>query len=172
MTGRDYPPAPGPGLHGRLPSVSRTSEGSQPLGAALAAIQVPPAIDRLESALDNLVLAATNDSAMLQQLTAANHVLTTLIATLTVANKKLVDAAAHRGGRPTPAGTTPRTSVARGYVIQTPFPGNYCWTHGHCVSQTHTSGTCVTKASGHKDAATAANMVGGSEKDKGWEART
>ena len=56
--------------------------------------------------------------------------------------------------------------------MQKPFPGNYCWTHGHRVSQTHTSETCGTKALGHQDAATAANTMGSIKKDKGWEART
>jgi hypothetical protein len=145
------------------------SGGSQPLGGAFAAIQAPPSIDRLESALDNLALAATNDSATLQQLVAANLALTTTVATLTAANKKLADAAANKGGRPPQAGTTPRPA---GRVTQKPFPGNYCWTHGHRVSQNHTSGTCGTKAPGHQDAATAANTMGGSERDKGWDTRT
>jgi hypothetical protein len=148
------------------------SGGGQPLGGALAAIQVLPTINRLESALDNLALAATNNLAILQHFIAANLALTTAVTTLTAANKKLADAAANKGGRPPPAGTTPRTSAAGGRVTQKPFPGNYCWTHGHRVSQNHTSGTCGTKAPGHQDAATAANTMGGSEKDKGWEART
>jgi hypothetical protein len=96
------------------------------------AIQVPPMIDRLKVALDNLALAAMNDSANLQQLTAANVALTTAVTTLTVANKKLTDAAVNRGGRPTPVGSTPRT--AGGRVTQKPVAGNYCWTHGHHVS--------------------------------------
>ena len=48
------------------------------------------------------------------------------------------------------------------------FPGNYCWTQGYCVSQTHTSDTCGGKAAGHQDTATASNTKGGSKKDKGW----
>ncbi len=52
-----------------------------------------------------------------------------------------------------------------------PFPGNYCWTHGHHISQHHTSAMCGNKAEGHKDAATASNTTGGSEADKGWNTR-
>ena len=63
-----------------------------------------PAIGRLETALDNLALAATNDTAVLQQLTSANLALTATIGTLTVTNKKLVDAMAWAKGTPT-AGT-------------------------------------------------------------------
>ncbi len=138
------------------------SGGGQPLGRALAAIQAPPIIDRLKSALDNLALAATNNSAMLQQLTAANLVLTAAATMLTAANKKLMDAAANWGGRPTPARTTPRTPAVGGRVTQKPFPGSYCWTHGHWVSKNHTSATCGSRALGHKDTATAADMMGGS----------
>ncbi len=47
-------------------------------------------------------------------------------------------------------------------------PGNYCWTHGHRISKEHTSATCVRKATGHRDDATAANTLGRSKKDKGW----
>jgi hypothetical protein len=89
------------------------SGGSQPLGGALAVIPAPSTIDQLESALNNLMLTATNDTAILQQLTAANLALTTAVTTLTVTNKKLVDAAA-KGGGPPPMGTTPCTPAAGG----------------------------------------------------------
>jgi hypothetical protein len=88
-------------------------------------------INQLESALDNLALAATNDLAVLQQLTAANLALTTMVTMLTAANKKLADLAANRGGRPSPAGTTPQTPAAKRHVMKNPFQGNYCWTHSH-----------------------------------------
>jgi hypothetical protein len=117
------------------------SGGSRLLGGALAVILAPPTIDRLESVLNNLALAATNNTAILQQLTAANLVLTTAVTTLTATNKKLVDAAAI-GGRPPPTGTTPRTPAAGGRRTKNPFPGNYCWTHGHRLSKNHMSATC------------------------------
>ncbi len=41
-----------------------------------------------------------NNTAVLQQLMAANLALTATIMLLTVTNKKLVDAATHRGGTP------------------------------------------------------------------------
>ncbi len=121
-----------------------------------------PSIDRLESALDNLALAATNDTAVLQQLTAANLALTATVTALTAINKKLVDTAARgKPAKPPAGGTTAREP-------NVPFPGNYCWTHGQKVSQHHTSATCGGKAPGHQDTATAANTMGGSEKIKGW----
>jgi hypothetical protein len=105
--------------------------GEQPLGRAHAAIQAPPTIGRIKLALNNLALAATNNLVMLQQLTSANLALMTAVMTLMAANKKLADSTANWWGRPTPAGTTPRTPAVGGRVTQKPFPGNYCWTHGH-----------------------------------------
>ena len=63
-----------------------------------------PAIGRLETALDNLALAVTNNTAVLQQLTLANLALTATIGTLTATNKKLVDAATARAKRAPIAG--------------------------------------------------------------------
>jgi hypothetical protein len=46
-------------------------------------------MDALAGLLDNLALAATTDRTTVQQLTLANLLLTTLVATLRAANKKL-----------------------------------------------------------------------------------
>ncbi len=124
----------------------------------------PGTIDRLETALDNLALAAANDTTVLQQLTSANLALTATNATLTAANKNLSEALAKfQATRPTTPGPPPTSNK--------PFPGNYCWIHGHCVSQMHTSATCGGKATGHQDKATTSNTMGGSEKNKGWNTR-
>ena len=40
----------------------------------------------------------------------------------------------------------------------------YCWTHGLGKNANHTSATCNNKAEGHKDDATADNMMGGNNK--------
>jgi hypothetical protein len=127
----------------------------------------PPAtFDRLEVALDNLALAATNNAAVLQQLTAANLTLTNTVAALTATNKKLVDAAATRL-----LATPPATGSRRPGSTTTnkPFKGNYCWTHGHRVSKAHTSAICLFPVAGHRKDATMANTYGGLEKDKGWD---
>jgi hypothetical protein len=89
----------------------------------------------------------------------------TTVTELTATNKKLVDAAARTKGAPvvTPAGRG-------GRVTKHPCPGNYCWTHGHCLSKGDTSATCANKAVGHHDDATASNTLGSCEKDKGWDA--
>jgi hypothetical protein len=79
------------------------SGGGEPLGGAHGVLPAAgPAIGRLEAALNNLALAATNDTAVLQKLTSANLALTATIAMLTVTNKKLVDGATARAkGTPT-----------------------------------------------------------------------
>ena len=126
----------------------------------------PPAtLDRLEIVLDNLALAATNNTAMLQQLMAANLALTNSVAALTTTNKKLLDAAAKQ---------VPATLLGMGRLPSSgapnkPFRGNYCWTHGYKCSKSHTSATCLYPAAGHRKDATLLNIFGGSEKDKGWD---
>jgi hypothetical protein len=148
-----------------------------------------PAIGHLKTALDNLALAAMNDTTVLQQLIAANLALTATITSLTATNKKLVDGATRWGGSPaatpgrgwtqaatlgwgwTQAATqaaTPVVTPAGIRATKKPCPGNYCWTHGHCVSKHHTSATSTNKAPGHRDNATASNTFGGSDKDKNW----
>jgi hypothetical protein len=140
----------------------QASGGGEPLRGANAVLPTPAVtIDRLGTALDNLALAAANDTTVLQQLTAANWALTTSNASLTAANKKLSEALARV---PAPAPSTPRLPKP----VNKPKRGNYCWTHGHRVSENHTSATCGAKAAGHMDAATASNTMGGSDADKGW----
>jgi hypothetical protein len=168
------------------------SGGGEPLGGAHGVIPAAtPAIGHLKTALDNLALAATNNTGVLQQLIAANLALTATITLLTVTNKKLVDAATRRGGTSaatpgqgwtqaatpgwgwTQAATqavTPAVTPVGIHATKKPCPGNYCWTHGYRVSKHHTSATCANKAPGHRNDATASNTFGGSDKDKNWNA--
>jgi hypothetical protein len=141
----------------------QASRGGEPLGGAHSVLPAPAStIDRLGTALDNLALAAANDTTVLQQLTLANLALTTSNAMLTAANKKISEALAKV------LTTTPHTpGTPRPPNKGKPFPGNYCWTHGHRISQLHMSATCNNKAEGHKDTATSSNTMGGSEADKG-----
>jgi hypothetical protein len=143
------------------------SGGGKPLrGAHGVTPALPPAMGRLKSALDNLALAATNNTAVLQQLMAANLALTSTIMMLTATNKKLVDSAVKTPSR---GSATPAVSSKNSRSTKNPFPGNYCWAHGHCCSEQHTSATCGNKATGHKDGATSLNTMEGSKKDKGWD---
>ena len=133
--------------------------GGEPLGGAHRVLPADPpvALNRLdlETALNNLVLATTNITAMLQQLTAANLALTNSVAALTATNKKLVDVAATSASCQRVAGTPPGTGWPPGSgASKKPFPGNNCWTHGYKCSKDHTSATCFYPATGHRKDAT------------------
>ncbi len=104
-----------------------------------------PTINCIGAALKNLALVASNDTTVLQQLIAANLLLTALVTLLKTVNKKLVDALARNKGVALPMGA-PTTGGGR--LTNKPFPGNYCWTHGHQVNQNHMSATCGNKAAG------------------------
>jgi hypothetical protein len=47
-----------------------------------------------------------------------------------------------------------------------PSPNNYCWTHGYKVANTHTILSCNFPKQGHKQEATRANKMGGSQANK------
>jgi hypothetical protein len=99
------------------------------LGGADAVIPTAaPTMDRIGKALKNLALVASNDTTVLQQLSAANLALTASVTLLTAANKKLANALAQSKGGTMPA-VAPAPAPAKGCNM--PFPGNYCWTHDH-----------------------------------------
>jgi hypothetical protein len=143
-----------------------------PLGSAHAVTPAPAAtIDRLGTSLNNLALAAANNTTVLQQLKESNLALSSLVTMLTAANKKLVGALAK--AKPTSPSAAAPGAPKPVRSTNTPFPRNYCWTHhGHQCSQHHTSATFSNKAVGHKDNMTAANMIGGSKANKGWNTCT
>jgi hypothetical protein len=125
-------------------------------------------MDALAGSLDNLALAATTDRTTVHQLTSANLLLTTLVATLAAANKKLTETVAHYnpapqghgGGRGGESNTARRGSKS--------IWGDYCWTHGYKVS--HTSKTCnvIGRKPGHDEGATVADTKGGADFNKDW----
>jgi hypothetical protein len=45
--------------------------------------------------------------------------------------------------------------------VKTTNNDSYCWSHGYQVAKSHTSATCNMKKSGHQDAATKNNNMGG-----------
>ena len=116
-------------------------------------------------ALDNIANAATNDSS--------------LIATLMTRIKALE----LKAGQPPPIIDTKTTTnttitgtipyVPRVYTLAEALasfdPAGYCHTHGYRVHASHTSATCKKKKRGHKNEATRADTLGGSNKYKGWE---
>jgi hypothetical protein len=103
--------------------------GGKPLdGAQAVTLTAVPTIDHINKALENLALAASNDTTILQQLTAANLALTVLVTSLTAANKKLTDALAHNKGGMVPAtSATPVVAPAplKACLSTRPFPSNY-----------------------------------------------
>jgi hypothetical protein len=144
--------------------------GGKPLGGAHAVIPTAaPTMACIGEALENLALAALNDTTVHQQLMAANLALTASVTLLRAANKNLEDVLARSKGGMTLV-AAPAPALAKG--CNKPFPGNYCWTHGNKVNQNHTSATCGHKTAGHKDNITSANTMGGSEADKGWNSRS
>ncbi len=148
----------------------QASGGGKPLGGAHKVIPTAaPTIDRIGSALKNLALVALNGTTVLQQLTPSNLALTASVTLLTAANMKLADALARNKGAVALA-LAPTTG--RGRMTNKPFPGKYCWTHGHWVNQAHTSATCRNKAAGHRDDAASTNTMGSSDADKRWNAHT
>jgi hypothetical protein len=143
----------------------QASEVGGPLGSTHAVTLAPAAtIDRLGTALNNLALIAANNTTGLQQLTLSNLACSSLVATLTAANKKIAEALTKAKPTSSPAAMPGAPKSVR--FTNTPFPGKYCWTHGHQCSQHHTSAICGNKAVGHKDVATAANTMGGSKANK------
>ena len=123
-------------------------------------------MDRINAALSNLALAATNNTTVLQQLTTTNVVLT---ASLTTASKKFSEAMAEAKGAPTPARMPGPLCVPKPH--NAPFPRNNCWTHCHRCNRNHTSAICTNKTEGPKDNATTANTMGGSKVNRWWNTR-
>jgi hypothetical protein len=151
--------------HIRCQRQLQASEGGKLLSGAHTVHPAPAGtIDCLGTALNNHALAAANDTTVLQQLSAASLALTATNALLMTANKRLSEALAKLQATKPGTPGTPCLSTKS-------FPGNYCWTHGFCVNQTHTSATCSGKGAGHQDVVTASDTIGSSQKDKGWHTR-
>ena len=106
---------------------------------------------RLATTTDGGFHSAANMSTIIPPIThlaAAAHISDLVAANLEIAQlkQKLVQAKK----------TTPRNTTGTKF---------YCWTHGTTSNEDHSSPECRSKATGHQDAATAANKMGGSEKD-------
>ena len=135
------------------------------------------AVVDIAEALDNLALAATTDrdvvaqlTAITQQLTATNKTLTEQLAKALESNNTLIKQVGHKTKIDTtsnlgnPTGT--RKPFDQAAWIASLDPNGYCWTHGYRVIMGHNSKDCGGKLGGHKDAATRANIMGGSVKGK------
>ena len=120
----------------------------------------------IEAALNSIANAATSDSALMTQIMAQLKAITTRMDTL-------------QHGQTQPAPKNPAKSskfVPRVYTQAEALaifdPTGYCSTHGWRVHASHTSLTCKKQGKNHNTAATRANTMGGSNKNKGWETNT
>ena len=125
----------------------------------------------LNAAMDNLVAIMSSDKGQVETLIATNADLTAQIKALTETNTRLTMENANLIGIITkiagnaPAATTGTSNANRDLNYD---PNGYCWTHGYRVHKNHNSANCKSKAPGHQDAATRANLMGGSTKNKDW----
>ena len=129
----------------------------------------PDAFTRLDGYLDNLANAATQEKTTLAQLIDNNASLTSTVTSLTTALASLTTAYTLLANGPPPAASAAKTA-SRSASSSKFEPGGYCWTHGYKVSKGHSSATCSNKSDGHKDTATRANIMGGSKRNKDWDA--
>ncbi len=118
-------------------------------------------MDALAGLLDNLALVATTNRTTVQQLTAAILSLTTPVATLMVANKKLTKNVACYNPAPQGHGSSRGHGGNNARCGPTEIWGNYCWSHGYKVL--HTSKICnvIGKKPGHDEDATVADTKQG-----------
>jgi hypothetical protein len=139
-------------------------------GTANSATQgdtIPPdAFSRLDGYLDNLASAATTKRTTLNQLVETNALLTTTIATLTASVTALTAAYTLIANKAAPAALQPTSGTPASRPRVGLDPNGYCWTHGYKVSLGHTSATCTNPKEGHQLAASRANTMGGSARNK------
>ena len=126
----------------------------------------PDTFTRLDGYLDNLAAAATTECTTLSQLIENNATLTANVTSLTASVAALTAAyAILAAGHKAP--TLPKAKDSKQSYLAV---NGYCWTHGYRVRKGHDSATCKDKADGHKEAATRANTMNGSNNNKGWDA--
>jgi hypothetical protein len=118
----------------------------------------------LTGLLDNLVLAATSNKTMVQQLLVANLALTTSVATLTATSKKLIKKVARCNHVPHGCGTG---GGPGGDSVRRDCPkviwGNYCWMHEYKVMHTSKTYNASGRKPGHDELATVVDMKGGAD---------
>ena len=135
--------------------------------SAVFAPTTPSQVPQITEALDNLTMATVNDRNIIAQLTQAN-------AELTSTNKKLVqqmeDAVKSIRTLMENDAKREKEKSERAKTYNERFdPNGYCWSHGYKVTFDHTSCNCTVKKPGHKDNATRANTMGGSQLNKKWK---
>jgi hypothetical protein len=131
----------------------------------------PDTFAQLDGYLNNLAAAASTEQTTLTKLVENNASLTASVAALTASVTALTAAYTILSAK----GTAPKANYAnsgdptdkkRTKWTGKLDPNGYCWTHGYRVRLGHTSVTCTDKKSGHQDAATRGNTMGGSTNNK------
>jgi hypothetical protein len=114
---------------------------------------------------DNLSEATIGSLSNLATATAADR---GVVATLTEANARLVKWLEDNSNELREIKVLIRKERVekRGQRSFNPYPNNYCWTHGYKVDNTHTSLSCKLPKPGHKQEATRADNMGGSQANK------
>ncbi len=120
----------------------------------------------LDSYLDNLASAATTKRTTLIQLVETNASLTAMVAALTASVTALTATYTLLANGRNSATPQPMTGTQATFPRMGLNPTGYCWMHGYRVKVGHNSATCTNKAEGHQLAATCANIMGGSTKNK------
>ena len=126
---------------------------------------MPPegTLNGLDSYLDNLANAVTQEKSTFAQLVDNND-------SLTKSFEALATAYATLAGRPARAATAVHimpTGTRTAHTVNYATNG-YCWSHSYKVGKLHTSITCNAKAESHQVGATRPNIMGGSTLNKGW----
>jgi hypothetical protein len=126
----------------------------------------PDVFSRLDGYLDNLASAATTKRTTLNQLVETNVSLTTTIATLTASVTALTAAYTLIANKAAPAALPPKSGTPAARPKVGLDPNGYCWTHGYRVTLGHNSSTCTNQKEGHQLAASRANTMGESARNK------
>jgi hypothetical protein len=148
--------------------------GNANAAGGLRGIIPSPTTDRLNSYLDNIANAATQDSAQLKLLLESNKTLieqNRLLAEQFTALSARVNATTPTP-TPPPSGTRKTPAQLLTKRLTKISPTNYCHTHGYMVHATHTSVTCNKPGPNHITTAARADTKGGVEYNKGWELAT
>jgi hypothetical protein len=133
-------------------------------------------------ALANLATATESDRSAVSNLTGTNSALTTQLASTNAKlDTALADIAALRLELSASRNNNNRRNIHgdgnwshnrnrndnnRGPTVRKYFNENYCWTHGYHIANDHTSQTCRAPKDGHRNCATRAKTMNGSDRYK------
>ncbi len=149
--------------------VNRQREGAtdKPFSQAANLVTLPATHDVMDAFAGLLdALMGTTDRTTVQQLTSANLLLTTSVATLMAANKKLNKTVARYN--PAPQGCSGGRGRGGNNVCHGPkvIWGNYCWAHEYKVLHTSKIGNVIGRKLGHNEDAMVAGTKAGADFNK------